>query len=263
MLLRALKQIPGSIQIWPGQEFHSLDQDETQQWIKDGLAEPIEKALPLGWSGGLDWRGCEVLIIASGPSLMPEQVTAAKKWRASSGKRRVMVINTTFRLAYWADVLYACDARWWAAKHVGSTSTYYEEAAELFQGELWTQSESSRPLDFPKVKVVKSERSPGLNRSNGIVNTGMHSGYQAIGLAWQAGARKLYLLGYDCREPNGKSHWHGDHPKTLKSKNQYAMWLVNYVRLAEDLTKDTKVTNLTPGSAIHVFPMQSWQETLR
>jgi len=42
----------------------------------------------------------------------------------------VLAINDAYRLAPWADWLYACDDRWWRFHH--------EAVAAGFQGECWT-----------------------------------------------------------------------------------------------------------------------------
>lgn len=253
MLLLAKKEIPGTIQIVPGQKFIEQDPEQAQRWVDSGHAEWAESKVT-GWPG-IRWQVCEVLIMASGPSLNAEQIAAAQRWREASDKRRVMVINTTFQVVQWADILYACDARWWAV--------YYEEVLRCFRGELWSQTENARPLDFPKVKLVNSQRSAGLNRSFGVINTGNHSGYQAINLAWQSGARKMLLLGYDMKDgKDGKTHHHGEHPNPIKAKNPYNIWKSQYRQLAEDLATDSEVINLTTDSALRAFPMAKWEEAL-
>ena len=56
--------------------------------------------------------------IASGPSLTPEDVQAVKEWR-DAGKGKVIVVNTTFRAAPWADAMFAMDAKWWPIRTAG------------------------------------------------------------------------------------------------------------------------------------------------
>jgi hypothetical protein len=49
-----------------------------------------------------------IVCIASGPSLTREDVDAC---RGAAGV--VLAVNDTITYAPWADVLYACDRRWW------------------------------------------------------------------------------------------------------------------------------------------------------
>lgn len=209
-----------------------------------------------GWDG-LHWDGCEVAIMASGESLSVEQCEAVRAWRAASPKsRKAIVINTTFRRALWADVLYACDKPWWEGRDRVDKPTYLQEARATFAGEFWTQdADAARSYG---IRRVNSEAGNGLSRKIGVVKQGANGGYQAIGLAYWAGASTVYLLGYDM---HGR-HWHGDHPHPLNKPNRFDIFLKNFGTLAADVAreKNFRVINCTPGSALKSFPMQDWKE---
>lgn len=135
------------------------------------------------------WSGMTVVCMASGPSLTRADVELVKQWRKASNDRRVVVTNTTFKIAPWADVLYAMDAAWW--------KTYSREAMLKFKGERLSK------VVAPGVRQVK-------------VHPSGNSGAGAITLAAQRGAARIILIGYDAKYSNsGKRHWHGDHPKTM------------------------------------------------
>src|SRR5690348_256930 len=55
------------------------------------------------------WTGSHVVCIASGPSLTADQCEQVRKWRQEETqeqeKRRVIVVNTTYQIALWADAL--------------------------------------------------------------------------------------------------------------------------------------------------------------
>jgi hypothetical protein len=215
-------------------------------------------ALPYGAppAAGLRWPGAAVVILASGSSLTVAQCEAVRAWRRAqptitSRPRRVIAINTTFRRAPWADVLYACDETWWRA--------YHEEARGSFLGELWTQDEQARR--YRGVSVVPSRDAPGLSPIPGVVHQGGNSGYQAIGLAVQAGARRIALLGYDYHGP----HWHGAHPAGLTnpSDDLMARWVGRMVPLADDCARvGVDVVNCTPASALRCFRTASLDDVL-
>lgn len=261
ILLRALKQIPNSVaSIEKNQTFYESNPEQEQYWIKEGYAEPavklvdnVPKVNSRGWDG-LMWDGSTVCILASGPSLTEEQVQAARTWRSEGEVGRVIVINTTFQLAPWADVLYACDARWW--------DMYIGEVREKFLGQSWTQDQAAKDK-YEDLHLVKSEREEGLSKRPGVIRQGMSSGFQSMNLAYQAGARKILLLGFDCQDVDKKQHWHGDHPSPIKSTQPYNGWLRHFAKLAVDLKEvGVEVVNLTPNSALKSFSTASWQEIL-
>jgi hypothetical protein len=197
------------------------------------------------WPGGPFWPESTVAIVAGGPSVNDEQIQTVKRWREASQNARVIVINTTFKRAPWADLLYACDTPWW--------DTYIAQVRDTFHGALWTQNIASKQFDG--VRTVGSLNAPGLSRRPGVIHQGGNSGYQAINLAWLAGARRMRLLGFDMRNVDGRTHHHGDHPGVLHRPMVYDRWLPQFDALAADLRcEGVEVLNCTPGSALKVFP---------
>lgn len=126
----------------------------------------------------------EVFCLASGPSLTAADVELVRQWR--TGNRKVYVTNNTHTLAPWADLLFAGDAKW---------IEYY--GAEGFQGERVTASSSAKAF--------------GWDRIPNDVLWYENSGAAIISLAMYRGAKRIFLLGYDCQKTGGKTHWHGSH----------------------------------------------------
>lgn len=129
------------------------------------------------------WTSCTVVCIASGPSL-----TAADCKLIEKSGLLAIAVNTSWKLARFADVIYAGDKCWWDA-NISS-------------------------IDIPAKKVTCTQQaayahSIELHRCYGEYNSGM----RAIQYAIDKGADKVILLGYDCSLANG-SHWHGHHEKT-------------------------------------------------
>ena len=243
MLLLALKDIPGSMQIAPGQTFFEPNDDQRAIWLAQGYAKPANEAV-MARDNSLDWTGSKVVIIASGPSLTTEQCAAVERWKVTPAKaptRRVIVINTSFRLAPFADILYACDGAWW--------TKYYDEASVIFrQSQMWTQDEpASRKFNL---RYIKSAAGNGLSRKPGLIHQGMNSAYQSINLAYLLGARDFVLLGVDCRG----THWHGDHPAPLNRALPHKQWIDRFRVLSRDLEADgAEVVNCSPGTALGTF----------
>jgi hypothetical protein len=206
------------------------------------------------WVGGLRWPGSTVVCIASGPSLTVEQCERVRAWRDGGPSRRVIVINTSYVLAPWADVLYACDATWW--------DFYVKEVSGTFTGELWTQDEKARKRHG--IKKIVSAPGTGLGKVPGVIHQGSNSGFQVINLAWQAGAKRILLIGYDMRTARGKSHWHGNHPSTMNKALNFANWLEQFEPLAKDLAAlGVAVINCTTESDLNCFPRAQLAEALR
>lgn len=231
-----------------GMMFKAVPVDATK-YLKQNLAMLASQYVEQPWDG-LNWKDGAVAILASGPSMKPEVVTAVRAWREQAPDRKAIVINTTFRLFLDADVLYACDHQWWKA--------YIKEVKSNFKGDLWTQDKKAQKDH--NINWIESKSEKGLNPRKGVINQGGNSGYQAIGLAVQAGAKKIYLFGFDMHG----CHWHGPHPeKHLAKVNVYDTWLSFFPQMSEDLkVKQIEVINYTPNSALKVFPYRDIKELM-
>lgn len=151
-------------------------------------------------------------------------------------------------------MLYACDLTWW--------ERYIAEVRATTKAELWTLSRSAGARYG--VRVIGSARGDGLSTKPGVINTGGNSGFQVVGLAHQAEAARIILLGYDMGRTGGKSHWHGDHPKGLGNGNNFKVWVRRFARMAPGLVAaGIEVVNASRVSALTCFPRMSLQDALR
>lgn len=190
------------------------------------------------------WKGLTVAILASGPSM---NAHVAADVRASG--LRTIAINNTFELAPWADVLYACDGKWW--------NLYFKRARSQCAGEFWTQDE--RAAKQHSINFISSRASPGLSADAGLIHQGGNSGYQAIGLAHKFGAARILLFGFDM---GAQTHWHGDHLPSLFEHMPFHEWLPRLQRLATDLkTEGVEVFNCSPRSNLDAFPFLEFGAT--
>ena len=194
----------------------------------------------------IDWKGYAVTIIASGPSLTQEDCTRVGEWReADKASRRVIVINSSYILAPFADVLYACDFYWWE-KYFGDVY------ASGFAGQLWTQDQ--RAKDRYSVNMIVSQRNKGLSLRADIIHQGGNSGFQAINFAYLAGAVKIILLGFDMQLTDGKKHHFGNHPPGLDKNLPFPTWIPEMEHLAADLKREAiEVINATRQTALTCF----------
>jgi hypothetical protein len=167
----------------------------------------------------------------------------------------VVVVNDCWRLAPWADLLYACDLRWWAAKRPGDAE---------FAGLRVTQDEVAAAR-YGLVKVP-SHTSPGLCRTPFEINQGLNSGYQAVNLTYHLTAEpKIVLIGFDMGpSATGRTHWFGDHPPGLQVPSPYGQFIERFGPLARDLKAEgVDVANCTLKTALTCFRTANLQDELK
>lgn len=188
--------------------------------------------------------GGTVVCLGTGPTLTEADVAYVR------GKATVVAVNDAFRLAPWAEVLYACDGKWWY--------WHWLKGARAFDGLKVALDQAAKR--YAGVTVLKKTGETGLELDPTGLRAGRNSGYQAINLAVHLGAARIVLLGYDMRS-NGKDHFFGAHPDS--SKPPYAICLQRFATLVEPLkAAGVQVINCTPGSALTCFPCASLAEVL-
>ncbi len=162
-------------------------------------------------------------------------------------------MNDAWRLAPWADVLYACDGRWWDAKRPleGQTSP-----------RLQVSQDQDACVRYG-LTYVASMGGAGLCRTPGVLHQGLNSGYQAMNLAYHLGATRMALLGYDMQRTGGRSHWFGDHPAGLQVPSPYLEFAARFPALADDLRSEgVQVINCSRETALACFPRATIQSIL-
>lgn len=105
------------------------------------------------------------------------------------------------------------------------------------------------------VEVVRSEDRL-LVDFFGTIGWGGNSGFAALNLAVQFGARRLVLVGFDMRLDRGM-HWHGAHGPELHNPNRevIARWRRVIDQAAPTLDAlGVTVLNASPISALTAYP---------
>lgn len=184
-----------------------------------------------------------VVCLASGPSLNAEDVERVRQWRIAEPpnreRRGVIVVNTTFRLAPWADGLFAMDRTFW--------NHYQAEIDATFVGERFSNNALNAKTRSTRVTM------PSYG----------NSGAAAVSLASHFGARRIILLGYDVKYgPNGEKHWHGDHPKGLGNAGRINLWAVKFDRLAKEVEGKSSVINCSRDTDLQCFKKGKLEEEL-
>lgn len=183
----------------------------------------------------------DAVCIASGPSLTAEDVEKVRVWRQSSPDRFVIVANTSFRIAPWADAMYAMDDKFWA--HYGA------EIAATFPGK--------RICQFTRNTNGLAERMHG----KGFMP---HGNSGAAIMAYCAASRfdVIYMLGYDCSRDKGRNHWHEDHPKGLGNCGSILRWPKQFENVRR-YYRDANFINLSRRTALDMFPRMTLEDGLQ
>lgn len=182
-----------------------------------------------------------VVCVASGHSLTKEDVEYCK------GKAKVYIVNDGYKLAPWADLLYAADTDWWE----------YHKGVKSFKGEKWTVSHEAA-LKYGINRIDYKPREKWSNNPEYIA-TGGNSGFQVVNLAELHGAKKIILLGYDMGFTK-KKHWFGDHDSKINRASDYKKWIKNF-ETAKPYIK-SNIVNCTPYSNLRCFKMARLRDVL-
>lgn len=183
--------------------------------------------------------GGTVVCLGSGPSLTPADVEAVH------GHATVVAVNDCFRAAPWAEVLYACDGKWWF--------WHWTKGAQTFPGLKFALDAGAKK--YPGVQVLRNTGETGLELDPTGLRAGRNSGYQAINLAVHLGATRIVLLGYDMRG----DHFFGQHPD--KSKPPFPVCLQRFATLVEPLKAlGVEIVNCSRQTALTCFPRRPLEE---
>jgi hypothetical protein len=182
-------------------------------------------------------------VIASGPSLTAEDVNYCR------GRASVIVVNDNYRLAPWADLLYAADEQWWKA-HEGATS---------FAGARVTQDAGAARQW--RLTYIKSKRGQGFSTSWEFIHRGDNSGFQALNIAVLAECAPIVLLGFDMKMRGTQRHWFGDHPGALNVRSPYHTFAAAFDEAARR-SPELNIINATRETALECFPKRDLRSVI-
>ena len=189
--------------------------------------------------------------MATGPSVTATEVEKLK------GKCHVIAVNDSYRLAPWADMLYAADHKWW--KHHSYCPTFAKERWSSVSGPGgWCQEATRYGLS-----LIKTRHAITLSFDPTVIHTGWNSAFQALNIAYLRGATRILLLGVDLNNRHG-SHWFGDHPPGLQRSSPYSTFKRAFTEAAPIMAETgVKVVNCSPTSALDCYPVMGVADALR
>lgn len=217
-------------------------------------ADPWASA-PSWWP---DWRGHTAVLIASGPTAKDAPLYLCR----GRDRTKVVAINSSIKLAPWADVLYACDFKWWDV-HRGVPEfkglKVSQDGGRFAKGGQFGKK-------YQDVRQVLCDHGTDelLMDRIGKIGWGGNSGFNAINLVAQFRAAAIILVGYDLRLDKGL-HWHGKHGHGLN--NPIDKNVFRWCKAIDDAAPALKrlgipVFNTSPISNLKNYPKVSLQEAL-
>lgn len=193
-----------------------------------------EADVPAWWPR---WSDHVAVVVATGASAADAPLSEIAR------QAKVITIKESWQLAPWAGVLYGSDGAWWANRKgvpgfSGLKITASPNAARMFGLKL------VRLLALDRVLLNK----PGTIGCGSRFGNG-HSGFHALNLAAQFGARKIVLVGFDLCG----SRWHDQGPAPADEKLM-AEWREGLDGCAEQLVSlGIEVINTSDVSALKNF----------
>jgi len=199
-----------------------------------------------------DLPGATAFIVGGGPSAA----------LADLGRLRghpVVVINRSFDLVPWADVLFFADSRCWR---------WYKDGFESFAGRVVTVYERTPLPVYPaRFEQYRKARPPLLSRDPNALALARTSMTGAINYLTLRGAARIVILGLDGKAspgPDGKlrTHHHAPHPRPPAPGgwDKHGRELRGILPCLRDL--GVEVVNASPGSACDAFPVLTLDEAL-
>lgn len=202
-----------------------------------------------------DWIGETCFIIGGGPSVATQPIERLR-WR------KVIVINSSFERAPWADVLIFHDDRWW--------KLYKDEVCATFGGEIYT----TWSIMHPRVKRLRNCRPPRREKNSPILLSADPGAIPmrrttvtgALNIACLKGASRIVCLGLDGKPgPNGeRNHYRVPYPNKWGHRpNTWERHQADVAPLVPQIAAlGIDVVNASPGSAWTLWPVTTLEEAL-
>lgn len=178
----------------------------------------------------------------------------------------VIAIKECVEICPWADVVYGCDAHWWQ----------FRAGLPKFSGLKVTWDGNNLP-SYPDIKRVGIDKSQNkvypverrqyrmIFDTPGVLGGGGNSGFQAVNLAVQFGAKKLLLIGFDMHDRGGV-HWYGRNSWSRAGnpdESCFVRWRRDFDRAAIDLEMHgVEVMNVAPHTALTCFRRGTIEQAL-
>jgi len=193
------------------------------------------------------------IIIGTGPSLSDDQIEWALNWQRLGVP--LFGINNVYQRVPSLDYFMACNPEWWDE---------YAQDPRIRDApfEKWTWHKPTyiwRSGEIKNLNYIEGRWGDSLSKDPAFIHFGHASGYQILGIAYHAGIREFYLLGYDMAYPPGeKRHYFGEYPRSLyhnprTGPNGEFTGLIKQFETIDESDLGITVINLCETSALNHF----------
>lgn len=232
----------------------------------------------MNWKVPRMWEGGDVWIIGGGPSI-PQQfdIPEAVIKKVLSGEsppnvysdymkelhtKHVIGVNAAFRLGDWIDMVAFGDSGFFLR---------FRESLAIFPGLKVSCGSGGSHEHWVKYLGRDNNHAKGISPVNGLISWNGNTGAASINIAVHAGAKRIFLLGFDMNlDPsNQMQHWHDLYNKgpvqddRRRRKLPFPRHLPGFPLIAADAKKlGIEIINISPNSAITDFPKKTLKEVL-
>jgi len=222
------------------------------------------------WQVPKIWEDGDVWIIGGGPSItktfgIPDSLVdkvikgEAKLFEYSPyfsvlHDKHVIGINIAFLIGNWIDMVFFGDANFFLK---------WKPQLENFKGLKVSCSSSTEKFDWVKYLMKDGRKPKGITDNPHKVSWNHNSGAAAISVAVNAGAKRIFLLGFDMKlDDDKKQHFHGEYLPATKVINKkprknlpFHKHLPGFAHIKLDADRmGVEIYNVNPDSAIQEFP---------
>jgi len=224
------------------------------------------------WEVPRMWEDGDVWIIGGGPSIskqfgIPDEVVndvikgtspanVYSPYMSFLHDKHVIGINVAYLLGDWIDMVFFGDIGFFL-KH--------QQGLAKFKGLRVSCHPQIDKYSWIKYTPRDNHHPKGISDNSKMASWNSNSGAAAISIAANAGAKRIYLLGFDMKlDDDKKQHWHDyygkiEGRKTRDPKKPMHLPFDRHLRGFVEIAKDAKrrgieIINVNPDSAIREFP---------
>ena len=194
------------------------------------------------------WAGRRCFIIAGSPSVADHDLSVLQN-------ELTIGINRVYE-TFYPTILFAMDGSFHKNILQGVYGINATKKFEEYQGlKLWMDISNHKLISDVFFIRGRGRTGVGYDLKDGLFH-GNNSGFGALNLAIALRANPIYLIGYDMKFRDGKSHYHDGHHKAFTEKMMKSFTLSFDKTAPEILRRGFKVINITKDSNLNCFKKQ-------
>jgi len=228
------------------------------------------------WQVPKIWEGEDVWILGGGPSVtkqfeIPENVvqdvvagrsspSAYSPFMESIHNKHVIGINVSYLIGNWIDMVFFGDIGFLLAQM---------QYISQFPGLKVSCHPTTAQYSWVKFLPHDKQHRLGISSNPKAVCWNGNSGAAAISVAANAGAKRIFLLGFDMKlDDTQHQHWHNLYKRHGVKRNKpgglpFKKHLQGFPQILKDAqARGIEIINVSPDSAITEFPRVVLKEAL-